>query len=445
MNKENVNTKFEELVQNSYNIPSISGNFYNNLYAELMSHAEKKRASPKISSIRVRFAFGLTILLALVFIFIAFTPQGKAFAETIKHLFVTTDITEIPIDDPETVASPTFVPTFEVTLIPATDPEVKENFISPEIAGLSSTDLVCEDDPNGYTCQIAKAERKIGFDLKELPADPYTFKFSELYITQSDEVWINYERVGGGSYLYLYQAIGDTSSMYGSVPEDAIQEVKVGEYFGEYVVGNYFTDAESSSYKWGYHGTYRLRWTEGEKRFELRHDGCVDIRYEFCTSPDELIRVAESLVYDPKPSSELRPDYLKNPEEAAIISGFTILTPTILPEGFVFDHGTYNTDLKQIRLSYTSTSSDPGTAEILIVIRPLIEIAANPGEDWSVEGDSVDINGNQGFYRSFGSFNHAVSWEENGMRIHVSVSASETAFGGGFTKDQVLEIARSLR
>ncbi len=99
------------------------------------------------------------------------------------------------------------------------------------------------------------------------------------------------------------------------------------------------------------------------------------------------------------PALELRPDYLKNPEEAAIISGFTILTPTILPEGFVFDHGTYNTDLKQIRLSYTSTRSDPGTTEILIVTRPLIEIAANPGEDWSVEGESVDINGNQGFYR----------------------------------------------
>jgi hypothetical protein len=446
MNRENMNTKFEELVQNSYNIPSISGDFYNNLYAELMSHAEKKRASPKISSIRVRYALGLSILLALVFLFIAFTPQGKAFAESIKHLFVTTDITEIPIDDPQTVASPTFVPTFEVTLIPATESEVKENFISPEIAVLSSTDPACEEDPNGYSCQIAKAERKIGFDLKELPSDPYTFKFSELYITQSDEVWIHYERVGGGSYLLLYQAIGDMSSMYGSVPEDSIQEVKVGEYFGEYVVGNYFSDAPSSSYKWGYHGTYRLRWTEGERRFELRHDGCVDLRYEFCSSsPDKLIRIAESLVYDPIPSSELRADYLKSPEEATLISGFTILSPTILPEGFVFDHGNYDTDLKQIRLSYTATSSDPGTTEILIVIRPLIEIAANPGEDWSVEGESVDINGYPGFYSSGSPYNHAVSWEENGMRITISFYASETAFGGGFTKDQVLEIARSLQ
>ncbi len=311
MNRENENLNFEETVHNSYNIPQISGDFYDNLCAELMAHAGNMQIVRKNSIISIRYAIGLSFLLLLVFLFIVFSPQGKAFAESIKHLFVTTDITEIPIEDPETVASPTFVPTFEVTLIPATESGVKENYISPEIASLSSSDPACEVDPNGYTCQIAKAERIIGFDLKELPADPYTFKFSELYITQSDEVWINYERVGGGSYLLLYQAIGDMASMYGSVPEDAIQEVKVGEYSGEYVVGNYFSDAESSSYKWINTVTYRLRWTEGERRFELRHDGCVDRRYEFCTSPDELIRVAEALVYDPKPSSRIAPGLSK--------------------------------------------------------------------------------------------------------------------------------------
>jgi len=445
MNKENGKLNFEEIVQNSYNVPPISGEFYGKLYAEVMSHAGNMQTVRKNSITRLRFAFGLTILLALVFLFMVLTPQGKAFAESIKHLFVTTDITEIPIDDPNIIASPTFVPTFEVTLIPATESGVKENFISPEIASLSSSDPVCEEDPKGYSCQIAKAERKVGFDLKELPADPYTFKFSELYITQSDEVWINYERIGGGSYLLLYQAIGDMSSMYGSVPEDSIQEVKVGEYFGEYVIGNYFSDSSSSSYKWGYHGTYRLRWTEGERKFELRHDGCVDLRYEFCTSPEQLIRIAEALVYQPEPRSELRADYLKSPEEAALISGFTILTPTILPEGFVFDHGTYDTELKQIRLSYTPTSYVPGTAELLIVIRPLLEISANPGENWSTEGESVVINGNQGFYSSDGLYNHAVSWEEYGMQFNVSIYTSEIVFGGGFTKDQVLEIARSLQ
>jgi hypothetical protein len=445
MNKENGNLNFEEVVQNSYNVPPISGEFYNNLYAELMTNAGNIRIVPKKSTNLVRFAIGSSILMAIVFLFMVVTPQGKAIAESIKHLFITTNITEIPIDDPETVASPTFVPTFEVTLIPATESGVKENFISPGIAGLSSTDPACEEDPNGYSCQIAKAERKIGFDLKELSADPYTFKFSELYVTQSDEVWIHYERIGGGSYLLLYQAIGDMASMYGSVPEDSIQEVKVGEYFGEYVIGNYFSDSSSSSYKWGYHGTYHLRWTEGERKFELRHDGCVDLRYEFCTSPEQLIRIAEALVYQPEPRSELRADYLKSPEEAALISGFTILTPTILPEGFVFDHGTYDTELKQIRLSYTPTSYVPGTAELHIVIRPLLEISANPGENWSVEGESVVINGNQGFYSSDGPYNHAVSWEEYGMRFNVSIYTSEIVFGGGFTKDQVLEIARSLQ
>ena len=79
------------------------------------------------------------------------------------------------------------------------------------------------------------------------------------------------------------------------------------------------------------------------------------------------------------------------------------------------------------------------------MIRPLLEISANPGEDWSVEGTSVDINGNQGFYRSYGPFNHGVNWEMNGLRINVSIYASETGFGGGFSKDQVLEIARSLQ
>ena len=88
---------------------------------------------------------------------------------------------------------------------------------------------------------------------------------------------------------------------------------------------------------------------KGKENLNFRHDGCVDLRYEFCTSPEQLIRIAESLVYQPEPRSELRADYLKSPEEAALISGFTVLTPTILPEGFVFDHGTYDAELKQIQ------------------------------------------------------------------------------------------------
>ena len=59
MNKENGNLKFEEFVQNSYNVPPISGEFYNNLYAELMTNAGNIRIVPKKSTHLVRFSIGI--------------------------------------------------------------------------------------------------------------------------------------------------------------------------------------------------------------------------------------------------------------------------------------------------------------------------------------------------------------------------------------------------
>ena len=48
MNK-NGNLSIEEIVKNSYEIPSIPNEFNNNLYADLMTHAEKKNIVQKNS------------------------------------------------------------------------------------------------------------------------------------------------------------------------------------------------------------------------------------------------------------------------------------------------------------------------------------------------------------------------------------------------------------
>ncbi len=439
MNKNGSLDQFEAVMRKAYAVPEIRSEFVNRVHAELMRRADSQAVKVARKGFVLRFGLGFAVVLLLA-MFFAKAPEGQALADSIKHFFKIATVTEIPITEPNLLVTPTFASPFAVSLAPAASAPTEAPLPTPEGFTLAKTQA-CQTEPYGYACKLAWAEKKVGYDIKELPTDPAEYSFEGVYVQGINDVQINYERIGGGSYLYLLQGPGgEFTSLGAGVPEDSIQQVLVGKYPGEYVVGIYAAKPGETAYKWVPAGKYSLRWADGERWYEINAYGCVG-REDLC-SAEGLIKLALSLVDQSVPAEGPRADHLVSFAEAEQISGLSLLKPAILPEGFVFDYGTYNADLKEIRLNYHPIGYDPGVAEISL----LQSLQQNPGGTWDrFTGETVDINGQTGKYMSNDAFTHAVVWQSGDLEIRMLITLSDLWYGGTFTKEQVLEIARSVQ
>jgi hypothetical protein len=151
------------------------------------------------------------------------------------------------------------------------------------------------------------------------------------------------------------------------------------------------------------------------------------------------------LVNEPNPVLEPRADHLTSLDEASRLASFTVAAPSLLPDGFVFEYAQYNADLSQLRLFYAPPGGQ-GVASISIVETPLDKVSLAPdvnGEE--IEGEAVDINGNPGIYFSNDPYSHALTWKSGEIEITMWVYSSEIWYGGSFTKEQILEIGRSVK
>lgn len=449
MNKTTYSPELDDVIRQSYGVPEIRSEFVNRTYDDLMKRAEQKSMRSNRTGLRLRFGLGLAAALLLFGMVFAKMPEGQALAESIKHFFKIATVTEIPVTDPNFLNTPTFAPTFAVTLVPAvnaaptkTPPPTPEGFTADEYDA-------CKTDPNSYTCRIAWAEKKAGFDIKEFPADPIDKRFENVLVTNG-EVRINYKRVGGGDFLQFIQGLGtEFSSMSGSVPEESIQQVMVGDYPGEFVQGLFAVGPGETTYSWRTDGSkFSLRWSDGERWYEIIQMGCVGGVEYYCNA-DGLIRLALSLVDEPVPSEDPRADNLTSVEEAEAISGFPLQEPQILPEGFSFHHGTYDAQLSEIRLNYGANGYDLWAVSIILRQIPNDQFWLNSGETWDeFPGERVDINGQPGIYSthiSNNNYSYDVIWQSDKLIIQLWIDTSELWYGATFTREQVLEIARSVK
>ncbi len=387
-------------------------------------------------------AFGaLALVLAMALLFAL--PEGRALADAIRHLFRITSQEQLPKPSGEEIAAPTNVPTFMVTLAPAAAAaSTPTPYPLPTSASVTMPD-VCVPDLYAYACRIFWAEQSAGWDAKELPADPAGFVFKDVLIANPGEILLEYDMIGGGGYLMFSQGPGDHfPSFTGMAPESAIEEVQVGPFQGEYVVGDYAIGSQSNAY-WQSCCRLRLRWLESDRWFELDKEASApQVAY---MTRDTMIQMALGLVDRPAPAQRLNPDYLASPDQAAQVAGFAVATPAVLPEGFVFKYASFNKDLSQLRLNY-GPPGDAGVASILIVETPLDKVPLSPGDNGeALKGETVDINGSSAIYFSDSAYNHALTWQAAGLKITLWVSSSETGYGGGFIRAQVLGIARSLK
>jgi hypothetical protein len=255
---------------------------------------------------------------------------------------------------------------------------------------------------------------------------------------------MEYDVIGGGGYLFFNQGIGNEFPTFtGEVPESAVQEVQIVQNRGEYVVGDYVVVGHDKVFTWLPCCRFRLRWMEGNHWFELDKEAS-QLTVDYMTE-NVMIQMATELVDRPNPVQESRADYLTSLGEASQLAEFDILSPAVLPEGFQFDYGKYDKNLSQLQLVY-SPAGTQGIADITIIETPINKVNLAPGDNGgSIKGEEVDINGYNGTYFSDSPYNHVLTWQVGYLKITLSVYSSELWYGATFTKDQILEIARSMK
>lgn len=395
---------------------------------------QKRKSSGRTRQLNL--AVGISLILVLTLIISTFTPAGQAFARVLQSFFRVVEVEKMPTYPPGIYQTSTPIPTLAAVL------GTLKPTATSELLPASTQDPAltpCYDDLNGSACKIAWGEKIARFDAKQFPSDPEGLVLKRVEAS-TDQILMHYDQINGGLWLDLKQGIADEFPSIGGAPADAIKEVMVGEYPGQFVIGMFANQGEPPTVIWMEWGRYRLRWMEGDRWFEID----VVNGYGNYSERDYLIQLAESLVYEPQ-SPEIRTDYLTDTADTARLAGFIPLEPSILPEGLFFDHGEFNEVTGTLQLEYSP--GEDGLSEVVIYQTPLDKISLSPELDkvTNVVGEEVEINGFTGNYYAISEYNTIVIWHTDELRIHLQVFINEWLDPRIFSKEQILEIANSVQ
>ncbi len=401
----------------------------------------KSRTDRPISLRGLRVAGVATVLLLAIIAAFTLAPQRSLLADALRHLFRPTTAEQLPALSPLELAAPTIAPTFTVELVPAVEPSGEA--ARETTATTSPAPHPCEQNIVSYGCKVVRAETQAGFEALEFPADPQGFAFQNVVVDNLGGISIEYIVIGGGGYLYLSQGLGDEfPTGTGGVPENAIQPVWVGDHRGEYVEGMWAAGGEYQEYTWNECCVARLRWTDGERWFEINKPSAMP-QTDYMTR-EVMIDMAANLVSRPESDGAPRLEYLSL-EEAADLVDFAFVQPRVLPRGFRFSYAAYDLERSQLRLNYyPEGDAAPGSAHLSIVETPLSgDVAGSEAGQPLAGGEEVDVNSFPGVYSSNDPGNHVLTWQTETLEIMLVIVSNEH-YGGAFTAEQVLEIARAI-
>ena len=254
------------------------------------------------------------------------TPQGRAFAQSVLHLFTRAESDTLPLQ-------PWQIPPSEVVQADAT--------------ALPPSQLITI---------ISDAERLAGFDAAELASTPdgFTFLGARLY---GNAISLEYEAQGGGGNLIIMQSHdGFIQSDWDKVPTEAIIPVKIGEVDGEFVQGTFVVSTGDTSATWHSDAPIlRLRWMKDDIWFEMTKFGDVEsIEY---LNQAGLIELAKNMTFTPV-ETNTNP-YPLNMEEAAKLAGYQILVPSQeVLAGYQFNGATYDPKNNMVSLFYANAAGE---------------------------------------------------------------------------------------
>jgi hypothetical protein len=378
-------------------------------------------------------------LLALTFL----TPQGRAWAQEVTEFFrrINSIMIELPAEQLKQMNNDSDQ-SYDLPLVPVFIPTV-----SPEIAAVPGCET--QQKSQSYRCQVALAESKLGFDLKELPEKPKDWEFQSLSFDKDSRYAVmsyklDIRHISGTSYssLRLVQGAGDFSDFtwyknnpWEAVPADKVEPVSIGQYKGEYVMGSFGLRPGDAALTW-FEDTreQRLIWSEDGRWYLI--DFSPNLNVAGTMDKDQLILLAESLVASPITATEpLNPAYLTSISDAEKMSGLDLKAPTLLPMNMRFLYARSFPGGKQVQLIY-------GDNEELI-------IQEWEGKPLKIDQPSgifqiVSINGNDGYFESVTGSEPRLSllWYKDGLNYRINYNQS---FGWHIDKEKMISIAESMQ
>jgi hypothetical protein len=398
---------------------------------------EKVNIKPRRTSRLALVSLVIIALLALTFL----TPQGRAWAQEVAEFFrrINSIMIQLPPEQLKQMNNESDQ-SYDLPLVP-----VFISTVSPEMAAVPGCET--QQKSQSYRCQVALAESKLGFDLKELPEKPKDWEFQSLsFDKNSGYALMTYELDirSGTSYssLMLIQGVGDFSNFapyrnnpWEAVPTDKVEPVSIGEYKGEYVMGRFGLKPGDTVLTW-FEETHdqRLIWSEGEHWYLI--DFSPNLNVASTMGKEQLIHLAESLVASPiAPTKSLDAAHLTSISEAEEISGLDLKAPTLLPMNIGFSYARSFPTGKQVHLIY-------GDNEELIIQ----EWEGKPIKLDKPLGayEIVNINGDDGYFDSAkGSESHLfLRWHKDGLNYQIDYNQS---FGWHIDKEKMILIAESMQ
>jgi hypothetical protein len=420
--------KIEDLLEKMQPVPSEA-------FHQKMSQAvwRVNGGQPIITrSFRLKVTVAVVVIAALTALFI--TPQGRAWAQEVVQFFRRINSRTVQLPDEQLKQINEIDKSYDLPLIPVFIPTV-----SPEMAAISG----CEtpQKARSYRCQVAMAEYKLGFDLKELPQKPSDWEFQSLsYNTDLQMAVMSYKlditHISGISYssFVFSQVRGNSSNPYednlwDAVPADKVEPVSIGAYQGEYVQGSFGLPYGSNTLVWFEADRQRLAWSDGTRWYLFDFQPNLNVRNTM--DKEELIHLAESLVTSPAATPEpLNLAYLTSISEAEKISGLDLKAPTLLPMNINFSYSRYFASGKQVHLIY-------GDNEELI-------IQEREGKPIHYTFPVVKVNGQDAYFdTSEGSASHLfLWWHKDGLNYQMDFNQS---FGWHIDLKKMIAIAESMQ
>jgi hypothetical protein len=247
------------------------------------------------------------------------------------------------------------------------------------------------------------------------------------------------------SAFVFTQGVGDlsNSNWFGNnpwevVPADKVESISVGSSNGEYVEGDFSLGPGDSKLVWSKADRrQRLAWSEGARWYLI--DFSPNLNIASTMNKDQLIHLAESLVYSPTDITEpLDPDRLLSISDAKKVSGLGVKAPTLLPMDIEFSYARYLPDEQQVQLIY-------GVNEELTIY----ELEGDPVDykkplgAYEFNCEVVNMEGEEAFYCSRENPNPRsfLWWHTNGLNYKMYF---ESLTGGRIDREQLLLIAESM-
>jgi len=440
MNKQNTSVipdenKIEELLGKIQPVPSEG--FHQKM--KLAPWAGKQSRSSLIP-LRMRIAIAMAVVFILVTL--AATPQGRAWAQEVVQFFRKVNFTSIPVSPEEQEWMNAPAQMYDLPLVPVFLPTPTHDMMSLQECQLPQS-------IQSYACQIAYAESKVDFNLKEFPhtLEGWIFK-SVNYDTASKTATITYTHYTehGGDFV-LKQGFGkfqDTYGIWSLVPAEKVEKVQIGKYNGEYVLGSFSLREGDNTWRWDTEGEIqRLAWSDGERWYYIE---MLPPSPGYITR-DELVKLAASIVdYPTDVADPLNPDSLTSIAEAEEYSKLDLKAPTMLPLGYEFSYARYFPANEEVHLHYKNYGEDLVIYEWKGKPYDFDALAKMYGEH-----EIVTVNGEPAFYgvpkavAQYTSTYLLLAWRDENLNYQMYFYFDPSWGGGLLDKDKLIAIAESMR